>query len=391
MTSTSRRRSVISVLTMVNEATIREHVLQVLTDSYLPLSVSEIAGKISSLTESSSPVPPEQTYSPHRKYKVGQRFFHPAEKYCSWFVVEELVNDKRLIARFDSGETKKLACSDPRVDYYRFTAEYRERELEKLIEESLSQMTDVVTVGGVFTFQSRLQQLPLDRLSDPCALAKLSQLRAQCRPDDKVDQLRSLCQRYGLAALYYLVPLENLPSIFKRGILPESLAPPGHVSFANEEIQAKRHNIRIRDDLPLTLHDCVPLFFAPRPPLLYSLREKQHEIVYILVNPIVLLEPGVVFSPVNARSAEEFFTDIVDLEKLDWKILRARYWGSDDGEQHRQNKLLRQAEAQIPVVVPVNKFLGLGVYDNRVLQLSKQMVVEAGVSLPVERNRSLYY
>jgi len=369
---------------------IRKHILEVLIASYLPLSISDIVARLPAPVGSFSPVPLEQTYSPHKRYEAGQRLFHPAAKYRSWFVVEEPMRDGSFIARFDSGKTRKLAHSDSKMDYYTFTAEYHKLELERLAEENLRQMSNVATIEGLFVLKSRLQRLPFHQLSNPRVLTRLTQLHARSRQDDRIDQLHTLCRRYKLTALYYLIPLENLPSIFERGILCKNLAPRGHASFANEDIQAKRHCKEIGDNLPLTLHDCVPLFFAPRPPLLYLRRDEQERLVYIRVNTIVLLEPGVVFSRVNAISAGGFFTDISDLGELDWAVLRAEYWRSDNEEQHRRNKLLRQAEAQIPVMVPVHRFLGLDVCDVQALQRVRQMVVDAGISLSVKRNRRLY-
>jgi hypothetical protein len=114
------------------------------------------------------------------------------------------------------------------------------------------------------------------------------------------------------------------------------------------------------------------------------MRERQDAVVYIMIDPIVLLEPGVVFSQVNARSPRaSFYEDVGDLDRLDWETLNARYW--------RSNTLARQAEAQVPLGIGTLRFVKLNTYTMETRKRLMEMVAGRGLDLGVECDRRLYY
>lgn len=375
---------------VLNTTEVEDTIRQVLGESRLPLSLSSILKQTADIMELYPDVPRDEVYSPHRKYEAGQRLCYAHRFFSRFFVVEDPITESAFTARFDNGGITRLAHNDPSDTRYDFSIEGRTSALQDAVTQALAKMPNVDEIEGLYTVRDRLEQVPFHKLSEPRALRQLARLCEDHRSEDRIDELRDSCRRYGLKALYYLTPLDNLGSILRLGVLAKNLAPSGHASFADEGIQSKRHRIPPRQDLALTLHDCVPLFFAPKPPLLYSIQEQQSEVAYIRVNPVVLLGPGVAFSAINARSARLFFTDVADLDKLHWDILKANYWGSDDERQHRTQKLRRQAEAQIPITVPVTRFLDVRVYDEDALQEAEAMASQASVSIPVLCDRSLY-
>lgn len=216
--------------------------------------------------------------------------------------------------------------------------------------------------------------------------------RATRKGQDRTDELRKICRELRFTRLHYIAPWDNVPSILDRGILCRNRAPTDRVSFASEAIQEKRHVLRPDDFAVGNLHDYVPLFFAARPPLLSALRFQQSTLVYFRVSPIVLLEPGAVFSAVNAVSAAQFFTDIADLSKLDWDTLHADYWGDkSDPVAHQRKKLHRQAEALIPLHVPIDKIVDIVVHNENVRKIVLYEVNRQGLAIPVRTNTKLYY
>jgi hypothetical protein len=385
-----RRKALQEGRAVLSTTEVRSSIRQVLGESSLPLSVSSIVKRTADAIGLYPAVPQDEVYSPHRQYEAGQRLVYASLTKPSIFVVEEPVTESSFAARFEDGRIKRLVHNDPSDTTYDFTIEGRTRALQAAVAEGLAEMPDVAEIEGLYTLGERLEQVPFHRLSKRGALRQLAGLYEERRPGDRIDELRDACRRHDLTALYYLTPFDNLGSILRLGILAKNLAPRKHASFANPDMQSRRRRIRPRQDLALTLNDCVPLFFAPRPPLLCEKKEQQSDIVYVRVDPVVLLEPGVAFSTRNAVSAALFFTDIADLDKLNWDVLRAHDWGSDDEAQHRENELWRQAEAQIPVRVPVARFLDLCVYDEDGLQAAQDIVSEGGVSLPVRWDSELY-
>ena len=157
-----------------------------------------------------------------------------------------------------------------------------------------------------------------------------------------------LCDSLGISSLYHITHIENLPGILRDGLLCHRRANPLR-DISNADIQYHRSDKLVPGLEGLTLHDFVPLFLAPRPPMLSALREMQEEIIYLLISPDVLLQPQVVFTNGNARSNNtQFHQQIRELVGLDWNLLRARYWNHDDPTQHRENKRRRSAEVLVP-------------------------------------------
>lgn len=105
--------------------------------------------------------------------------------------------------------------------------------------------------------------------------------------------------------LRYLTHLKNLPSILENGILSRNqvLARKIHFQDVSERgVQELRARIAIRSgSQERPLHDYVNLFFARRPPMLFSVRHSyaQDRLVYVCVSSGVLALPGVLVSDGN--------------------------------------------------------------------------------------------
>jgi hypothetical protein len=223
---------------------------------------------------------------------------------------------------------------------------------------------------------------------------RIESVRAQMQgfiPFVMGKQFLELCDSQKLDAFYHITHTDNLPGILTEGLLCHRQARPAR-DISNPEIQQHRADKPIPGAHGRTLHDCVPLFFAPRPPMLSALRDEQAAIIYVLVKCCVLLLPGVVCTDGNARSnTTTFLSRLDDLRRLDWGLLRAKYWNHQDPEQHRENKRRRSAEVLVPHCIP-------RVYIERIVVMTEQARKEAAAILhnaqsdiPVISDPELYY
>lgn len=200
-----------------------------------------------------------------------------------------------------------------------------------------------------------------------------------------------LCDSLKLNALYHITHTDNLPGIIADGLLCHRQAKPTR-DVSNPDIQQHRADKPIPGNPARTLHDCVPLFFAPRPPMLSALREEQAAILYLLVKPCVLLLPGVVFTDGNARSnGTTFFSNLDNLPRLDWGLLRAKYWNHQDQEQHRENKRRRSAEVLVPYCVPRGYIERIVVMADPAKRQAEAVLRNVRSDIPVEIDPDLYY
>lgn len=162
--------------------------------------------------------------------------------------------------------------------------------------------------------------------------------------------------------------------------------------ISNPEVQDGRHKKRIPYYSQLTLHDCVPLFFAPKPPMLSSRREQQTDIFYLHISPQVLLLPQVVFTDGNARNnSTKFFIDLKEFEKIDWIIMKAKYWGSDDEEKHKENKRRRSAEVLVPNNIPACYIQSISAMTKSAFDRASDVLKKADKKITITINPELYF
>ena len=205
-------------------------------------------------------------------------------------------------------------------------------------------------------------------------------------------QVYDACKKHGIEAFHHITALENLEPICRKGLLSHNKAP-RHADISDKSVQAIRHVKKIPQHPSLSIHDCVPLFIAARPPMLSARREKQAGIVYLHLDPLVLARPGAVFSDGNAAAGTtSFFDDLTQLADLDWSVLRAVYWGCDDDrERHKENKRRRSAEILIPHRIPIPFIRSVSVMTPRARDEAWKIITGNRINVPVHIDASLYY
>lgn len=98
-----------------------------------------------------------------------------------------------------------------------------------------------------------------------------------------------------------IMPLENIPSVLKLGILShERAAKLKHRSVAMEEVQEKRDLKHVPGGLKL--HQYANLYFHARNPMLYKRKGECDNLCVLQVSIDVLKLDGVVLSDSNASS-----------------------------------------------------------------------------------------
>lgn len=160
--------------------------------------------------------------------------------------------------------------------------------------------------------------------------------------------------------LFYIVPIDNIASIVKKGILCHKLAADiPHDSIAMSVIQERREGKKVTN--ALYLHDYVNLYFNPRNPMMYktmnSSGDMYKQICVLSVCPEVLSIPGVVVSDMNAsKDLCKFMEPQEALENLDFDKIYVRNWNIP--EMYDMLKGTTCAEVLVPGQVPysfVNK------------------------------------
>ncbi len=174
----------------------------------------------------------------------------------------------------------------------------------------------------------------------------------------------------------------------------------GYINMAHQSIQDRRATTSVPCGPGGTLHDYVPFYFAPRSPMLYTISRGnvaefsggQDSVVHIVSTAQTVRNAGLrfVFTDGHGIMAfTEFFADLVDLDKVDWAIMSAKYWSDTDDDTDRKRR--RQAEFLVHERFAVNLTHELGVINQPKKNEPDAALAEFGLTIPVVIRPGWYY
>ena len=83
------------------------------------------------------------------------------------------------------------------------------------------------------------------------------------------------------------------------------------------------------------------------------------------------------------------FNDVIDLNKLNWDIIKAKQWSDTEEDNDRQRR--KEAEFLIYQHVPVEAIISIVVYDQKMADWVSLLLVGAGVNFSVHVLPKWYY
>jgi ssDNA thymidine ADP-ribosyltransferase, DarT len=197
-------------------------------------------------------------------------------------------------------------------------------------------------------------------------------------------------ERSQIQELHYITDMANVPSMLDQGILCHRLAARmarGHVSVADEEVQARRAGKRIwLGRYYRRLHDYANLYVDARNAMLFLLLQAgQGDLTVLAIDPKVLDLRGVVVADRNAASlAPRFLPAGEGIEALDEAVVTARRW--TDSQEAKQR---RMAEVLVPSRVPASFIRRAYVPDEDAAQRLQSHL--GGRPLPIRVNPRLFF
>ena len=149
-----------------------------------------------------------------------------------------------------------------------------------------------------------------------------------------------------------------------------------------------------------TLGDYVPLYFAPRSPMLYSISRGnvetyqggQEPIVHLVASAEAIVGRGIpyVFTDGHADVAlTRFYDNLAQLAQVDWPLMRAQYWKDTIDDPDRKRR--RQAEMLVHCFLPWDLIMAIGVQKPSTENLVLEAIGDASHQPPVSVRRDWYY
>jgi hypothetical protein len=157
--------------------------------------------------------------------------------------------------------------------------------------------------------------------------------------------------------IYRLVHLDNLTVyLSRRGAHAPNYTPNDGLQYKtihDTDVQDTRRRTTIPCGPRGVAHDYVPFYFGYLSPMLLRLKtgqvegytEGQRPLIYIVSSPQRVLESDTrfVFSDGHGLAVfTNWYSDLGDLDKVDWNMVRERYWADNVDDMDRQRR--KQAE-----------------------------------------------
>ncbi|TDY16769.1 uncharacterized protein DUF4433 [Paraburkholderia sp. BL6665CI2N2] len=178
------------------------------------------------------------------------------------------------------------------------------------------------------------------------------------------------------AFIWRIVHRQNLPWLLDNGIVCASsqVRDSNFVAIGNADLISRRTHRPVPIAPGGTLSDYVPFYFTPFSPMMYNIYtgrgvpKQRNEDICILVSRLpALQESGVPFLFTDRHAYTQmarFFSDLDDLDQIDWPLLQARNFkrNPDDPEQIERY----QAEALVHGKLPVELLTAIVCYTDKV-------------------------
>ncbi|WP_260291417.1 DUF4433 domain-containing protein [Sedimenticola hydrogenitrophicus] len=204
------------------------------------------------------------------------------------------------------------------------------------------------------------------------------------------------------ALIWRIVHRDNLPWILDNGLHCGNGGhhSPDWVSIGNPELIMKRATHPVPVNPGGVLNDYVPFYFTPFSVMLNNIhtgwggitKRSNDEIVILVSSLYHVQEQGLPFVFTDSHAYYQwanFYTDLKDLDKVDWKILQQRDFKRDPDDPGKFERY--QAEALIHQHCPISALLGVVCYTERLKEQVGQLLDERGIELPVYARRGWYF
>lgn len=204
------------------------------------------------------------------------------------------------------------------------------------------------------------------------------------------------------ARIFRIVHRNNMPWIFENGIHCRSSTSfdPNYVSIGSEDLIGKRNHREVPCSPGGTLSDYVPFYFTPWSPMLLNIttgwggiQKRENKEIVILVSSLpTLLEAEIPFLFTDRHAylqAAQYFSDLADLDQIDWDILQRRDFKKqlDDLEKGARY----QAEALVHEYLPVDALLGIVCYNNSTQTRLQVCADECGSEIKIIQKKDWYF
>lgn len=206
----------------------------------------------------------------------------------------------------------------------------------------------------------------------------------------------------GKALIWRIVHRDNLSWVLDNGLACGNghQKAPAWVSIGNPELISKRATHPVPVAPGGFLNDYVPFYFTPFSPMMRQIhtgwggiqRRSNEEIVILVSSLHHVAQSGYPFLFTDSHAYYQwsnFYSDLGDLDKIDWPLLQARDFKRDPDDPAKFERY--QAEALIHQNLPIAGLLGIVCYTDELKRAIEQQLQARKLKLPVYARTSWYF
>lgn len=190
-----------------------------------------------------------------------------------------------------------------------------------------------------------------------------------------------------VAELYSIMPIGNLSSVMRHGILcHEQAAALAHGDISMVAVQERRDKVRVPGGL--MLHQYANLYFDARNPMMYKRLDWVDQLCVLSIATTILQVDDVVIADQNASSDYVRFYSAAGIDHLDLDLVYADDWRHPDNQiAYWRHKSAKCAEVLVPGVVPAGYVQKVYVASD----VARSAVLQSGFTRPVEFMPRLFF
>lgn len=204
------------------------------------------------------------------------------------------------------------------------------------------------------------------------------------------------------ALIWRIVHRDNLPWILDHGLHCGSSSNycDSWVHIGNPELSSKRAGHPVPIPPGGRLNDYVPFYFTPFSVMMKNIhsgwggiqRRNNDEIIILVSSLPYLQEQGVPFVYTDSHAYyrwAKFYSDLANLDHIDWPILQARDFKRDPDDPAKFERY--QAEALVHQHCPISALQGIICYTDSVKLQLDSLIAQRGLQLSVHARTDWYF
>jgi hypothetical protein len=204
------------------------------------------------------------------------------------------------------------------------------------------------------------------------------------------------------ALIFRIIHRDNLPWILDNGLHARSgsMVDPNYRNIGNPDLIDKRSRREVPVGPGGTLSDYVPFYFTPFSIMMYNIKtgfggipQVANDEIVILVSSLLRiseLEIPFVFTDRHAYvQMANYFTDLNDLDQIDWPLLNRRDFKNDPDDPGKKERY--QAEALVWKCVPQEGLTGVCCYTEAANKWIKSELDQRGLELKATVQTNWYF